>query len=218
VKFVKENLVLVVGLTVPVLLMAGFLAVSALPDGLSDPPQYDLVFTTNDYPSTPVPSTVRLIVKNGALVAQYSRPPGQQGSYGAWKKLYVYEASPRRVRQLTLGFPTDMATLEGTREEAVASAAQFKLDTTLQSPDGYELSYGDRRGGGLLLEIFGGSRGYEPRLRKGTRSVPLTGGTGQPSFDYGGVEFVGWVTARNTARLRLAKTAFDCLPSGQALP
>jgi len=199
VKFIRENLVLVIGLTVPVLLMAGFMAVSALPDRLSDPPQYDLVFTTNEYPSTPVPITVRLIVKGGALVAQYSRPPGQTGPFGVWKKLFVYEGSSRRVRQLTLGFPTDMGTLEGTREEAVASAAQFKLDTTLQSPDGYELAYGDRGGGGLLLEIFGGSRGYEPRLRKGSRSVPLSPGVGQPAFDYGGVEFVGWVTARNQA-------------------
>jgi hypothetical protein len=146
-----------------------------------------------------VPINVRLIVKDGALVAQYTRPPGQQGSFGVWKKLFVYEASSRRVRQLALGFPIDMATLEGTREETVASAAQFKLDTTLQSPDGYELTYGDRRGGGLLLEIFGGSRRYEPRLRKGSHAIPLAPGAGQPAFDYGGVEFVGWVTAKNLA-------------------
>ena len=194
-KFVKDNLVLVVGLTVPVLLMAGFLAVSALPDRLSDPPQYDLVFSTNDYPSTPVPINVRLVVKDGELVAQYIRPPGQQGSYAVWKKLFLYEASSRRVRQLTFGFPSDMAAIEGTREESVASAIGLVLDTTLQSPDGYELAFGDRRGGGLLLELFGGSRGYEPRLRKGSRSVPIAPGGGA-SFDYGGVEFVGWVKAR----------------------
>jgi len=195
VKFVRENLVLVVGLTVPVLLMAGFLAVSALPDRLSDPPQYDLVFSTNDYPSTPVPINVRLIVKDGALVAQYTRPPGQQGSFGVWKKLFLYEASSRRVRQLTFGFPPDMTAIEGTREESVASAMGLVLDTTLQSPDGYELASGDRRGGGLLLELFGGSRGYEARLRRGSRSVPIAPGGGA-AFDYGSVEFVGWVKAR----------------------
>ena len=194
-KFVKDNLVLVIGLTVPVLLMAGFLAVGALPDRLSDPPQYDLVFSTNDYPSTPVPVTVRLIVKDGALVAQYTRPPAQQGSIGIWKKLFLFEASSRRVRQLTFGFPPDLTAIEGTREEPVASAIGLVLDTTLQSPDGYELAFGDRRGGGLLLEIFGGSRGYEPRLRKGSRSVPIAPGTGA-AFDYGAVEFVGWVKAR----------------------
>lgn len=198
-KFVKENRVLAVGLTLPILLMAGFLAVSALPDRLSDPPQYDLVFATTEYPSTPVPINVRLIVKDGALMAQYSRPPGQQGPFGVWKKLFVYDAASRRVRQLTLGYPVDMSTLEGTREETVASTAEFKLDTTLQSPDGYELAYGDRRGGGLLLEIFGGSHSYEPRLRKGSHAIPLAPGVGQPAFDYGGVEFVGWVTARNLA-------------------
>jgi len=111
--------------------MAGFLAVSALPDRLSDPPKYDLVFSTNDYPSTPVPITVRLIVTDRALGAQYTRPSGQQGPFGVWKKLFIYEASPRRVRQLTFGFPADMTTLDGTREEPVASAAGLQLDTTL---------------------------------------------------------------------------------------
>ena len=53
-KFVKDNLVLVVGLTLPILLMAGFLAVSVLPD-LADPPKYDLLFSSPDYPSTPIP-------------------------------------------------------------------------------------------------------------------------------------------------------------------
>jgi hypothetical protein len=196
-KFVKDNLVLVVGLTLPIVLMAVFLALSVIPD-MADPPKYDLVFSSQEYPSTPVPITLRLVVKDGVLVAQYTRPPGQQAFSGGWKKLFVYEASSRRVRQLTFGFPPDMATLEGTREEPVPSAAGLRLDTTLQSPDGYELSFGDRRGGGLMLEIFGGSRSYEPRLRKGGRSVPITAAPGDP-FAYGGIEFIGWVTARNMA-------------------
>jgi hypothetical protein len=214
-KFVKDNLVLVVGLTLPLLLMAGFLAVSALPDALSDSPKYDLVFSTPDY-SASVPVTVRLLVKNGVLVAQYTKPPGQAGS-GVWKKIYVFEASSRRVRQLAFGFPTDMDAIDGTREEPVASAAGLRLDTTLQSPDGYELTFGDRRGGGLLLDLFGGGRRYEPRLRKGSKSVVLAPAVSEV-FDYGNVEFVGWVTGRNVARLRLAAAASDWLPSGHALP
>jgi hypothetical protein len=194
-KFVKNNLVLVVGLTLPILLMAGFLAVSVLPD-LSDPPKYELVFSSQDYPSTPIPINLRLVVKDGVLVAQYAKPPGQQSAVSGWKKLFVYEASSRRVRQLTFGLPPDMAAIEGMREEPVASAAGLKLDTTLQSPDGYELSFGNRRSGGLMLEIFGGSRSYEPRLRKGGHSVPITAGGGDP-FGYGGAEFIGWVTGRS---------------------
>jgi hypothetical protein len=195
-KFIRDNLVLVVGLTLPVLLMAGFLAVSVLPDSFADPPKYDLLFSTTDYPPTPIPVAVRLMVRDGVLVAQYTKPPGQPGNVGAWKKVFLFEASSRRVRQLAFGFPADMAAIDGTREEAVASAAGLRLDSTLQAPDGYELAIGDRRGGGLLIELFGGSRGYEPRLKKGSRSVPLPQLAGE-SFAYGGIEFVGWVTGRN---------------------
>ena len=195
-KFVKDNLVLVIGVTLPLLLMAGFLAVSALPGSFTDPPKYDLLFSTTDYPPTPVPVGVRVLVRDGVLVAQYTKPAGQVSNVGAWKKLFVYEASTRRVRQLAFGFPTDMAAIDSTREEPVASAAGLRLDSTLQSPDGYELAFGDRRGGGLLLELFGGSRSYEPRLRKGSRSIPLPPVAGE-SFAYGGVEFIGWVTGKN---------------------
>ncbi len=191
--FVKDNLVLVVGLTLPVLLMAGFLAASALPDG--DPPKYDFVFSTPDYPSTVIPFNVRLLVKDHGLVAQYTKAPGQPPVAGGWRKLFVYEASSRRVRQLAFDVPSDVQTIEGTREEPVAAAAGMTLDTAPQSPDGYELSFGDRRGGGLLLQIFGGSRGDEPRLRKGGRSVTISGSIGEPF--YSGVEFLGWVTARH---------------------
>src|SRR5215204_5861295 len=93
--FVKDNLVLVVGLTLPVLLMAGFLAVSLLPD-LGDPPKYDLVFSSRDYPSPTVPINLNLIVKDGKLVAQYTKPPGQQPAFGLWKKLFVYEMASGR--------------------------------------------------------------------------------------------------------------------------
>ena len=126
-KFVRDNLVLVIGVTLPVLLMAGFLLASALPDSLAEPPKYDLRFSTDDYPSASIPVTVRLVVKDGALVAQYTRPPNQTGSFGLWKKLYIYEASSRRVRQLSFGLPADKATIEGTREEPVVSAAGLRL-------------------------------------------------------------------------------------------
>ena len=197
-KFVKDNLVLVVGLTLPVLLMAGFLLASALP-GRLDPPKYDLVFSTTEYPNPTIPISVRLVVKDHALIAQYTRLPVPGGAYpnGSWKKLFRYQAASGTVRELSFGFPADMESITGTREEVVEGAKGLRLDTTLQSPDGYELAFDDRRGGGLLLEIFGGSRDYGPRLRKGGQSVPIRPRDGQPAFGYNGIEFVGWVTGGN---------------------
>ena len=48
-EFVKANLVLVVGLALPIVLMAGFLVASGLPQRMADPPKYSLVFAVTDF-------------------------------------------------------------------------------------------------------------------------------------------------------------------------
>ena len=137
--FFKENFVLIVGLSLPVLLIVGFMVASSLPQVLSDPPKYDLVFSTTDYPpnANNIPISVRLVVKDGVLTAQYARTPVAPGNfpYNSWKKLYIYEAKTQKVRQLTFGFPTDVDAITNTREETVEATKNMKLDTTLQSPD-----------------------------------------------------------------------------------
>jgi hypothetical protein len=196
-RFFKENFVLIVGLTLPMLLIAGFLLASRIPQALANPPQYDFVFSTTEYPpnANNIPVSVRLVVKDGVLNAQYVRtivPPGTY-PYNVWKKLYVYEAKSQKVRQLTFGFPADMDKIEGSRNEIVEATKAMKLDTTLQSPDGYELSYDGYSHSGLLNEVFwGGGYSHEPRLRKGASGVRLTTGNGQTYFN--SIEFVGWVT------------------------
>lgn len=196
-KFLKDNFVLVVGLTLPILLMIGFIVFSTLPRSLSNPPQHDLIFAVPDYSaSTNLPVNVMLIVKDGELKAQYTRvaqaPNGGYYSTG-WKKLYRYQAGPQTVRELPFGIPQDVASIAPTREDVVDATKDLKLDTTLRSPDGYELEYGSSRGRGLLTDIFGGSSSYEPRLRKGASSVRLRTGDGRTAFYSGNVEFIGWV-------------------------
>jgi hypothetical protein len=180
----------------------GFLVASNLPESLSDPPKYDLVFATTDYPpnANSIPVSVRLVVKDGTLKAQYVRTIVAPGTYpyNTWKKLFIYDATTRKVRQLTFGFPADMDAIEGTREETVEATKDLKLDTTLQSPDGYEIAYDGYSHSGLLNEVFwGGGYAHEPRLKKGASSVRLTPGDGNTSFSYGNVEFVGWATGKH---------------------
>src|SRR5689334_16179425 len=63
-QFLKDNFALIVGLALPVLLMAGFLVVANLPSTLADPPKYDLVFAVPDYQANVqnLPVAVRLVV------------------------------------------------------------------------------------------------------------------------------------------------------------
>ena len=198
--FFKKNFVLVIGLALPVLLIVGFMVATNLPQTLSDPPKYDFVFSTTDYPpnANNIPVSVRLVVKDGLLKAQYVHTPTAPGAYpyNSWKKLFIYDAKLQKVRQLTFGFPADMEQIEGTREETVEATKNLKLDTTLQSPDGYELAYDGYSHSGLLNDVFwGGGYSHEPRLRKGSSSVRLSSGDGNSSFSYGSVEFVGWAVA-----------------------
>lgn len=198
--FFKKNFVLIVGLSLPVLLIVGFMVATNLPQTLSDPPKYDFVFSTTDYPpnANNIPVSVRLVVKDGVLKAQYVRTAVTPGAYpyNSWKKLFIYDSKLGKVRQLTFGFPADMEQIEGTKEETVEATKDLKLDTTLQSPDGYELSYDGYSHSGLLNDVFWGGGGYsnEPRLKKGSSSVRLSG-DGRNSFLYGSVEFVGWAVA-----------------------
>jgi hypothetical protein len=198
-KFLKDNFVLVVGLTLPILLMIGFIVFSTLPRSVGNPPQHDLIFAVPDYSvsSNNLPVNVTLIVRDGVLKAQYTRvaqaPNGGYYGSGGWKKLYRYQAGPQTVRELPFGIPEDVASIAPTREDTVDATKDVKLDTTLRAPDGYELQYDVNRGRGLLTDIFWSSSSYEPRLRKGASSVRLRTGDGRTAFYSGSVEFIGWV-------------------------
>src|SRR5688572_18816874 len=104
-KFVRENLVLLAGIALPVVMMIGFFVASSLPQTFADPPQYDLVFFVDDYTANTaggLPISVKLVVKDGTLVAQYT-PVTIDNSYSTWKKIYRYEAATGTVREIPFG-------------------------------------------------------------------------------------------------------------------
>lgn len=194
-KFVKENLVLLAGVALPVLMMAGFLIASSLPRTLGDPPQYDLVFFVDDYNSSNganLPATVHLVVKEGTLVAQYVPAVGDN-AYGYWKKIYRYEAATGTVREIPFGFPADLSNITALREEPVSGLEGVRLDTRLQAPDGYELASDEYRGNGLIGDLFWRNGTGRPRLRNGASSVPLELASDTQYYTYGNIQFLGWV-------------------------
>ena len=155
------------------------------------------MFSVLDYQAaSSVPVSVRLIVKDGVLTAQYTKLPAVQGYASAgWRKLYLYEAASRTVRQLEFGFPAGMEAIEGTREDTVAATANLQLDTRLQSPDGYELSYGDgsRRWAArrdflqpAVVARAAAAQGRHQRVTRHRRAVAVR--------RTASAEFVGWVT------------------------
>jgi hypothetical protein len=191
----KDNFVLIVGLALPVLLMIGFMVASSLP-ALGDPPKYNLVFSVSDYRNNqPIPVSVNLVVKDGVLVAQYSKLKDSNNYGYYWRKLYLFDAKTQRVRELEFGLPQNIDQITGINEEAVAATKGMKLSTELKSPDGYELSDSYYRHGGLFNEIFfgWGRNSSGTTITNGSRNVKLSPDDGRTYFYNGQAQFIGWV-------------------------
>jgi hypothetical protein len=193
--FFKDNLVLMVGLALPVLLMVGFMLAQAIPATVTDPPKHDMLFHTQDYAGNKsLPITAAFLVKDGELKVQYTKVAGQYpNTY--WPKLYRYDAKTQQVSELAFGYPDDMDKIEGVRTDTVEATKGLKLSTNQVSSDGYEMTNENYRHRGLVNEIlwdFGGRGGNEMRLRKGAASVKLSTSTGA-TFYYGNGTFIAWV-------------------------
>src|SRR4051812_31810717 len=94
--FIKENFVLVVGLTLPVILIVLFFVASVLPKSMATPPQYQMLFTESRYDNIPPsPYNVDFFVKDGAVKARVWKIPAQGG--GMKKKIMMYDGKTQTV-------------------------------------------------------------------------------------------------------------------------
>lgn len=191
--FIKRNGLLILGITLPFLMMILFMSLSLLPLHIPNPPQYDMIFSVNDYSSNiRSPVDANFIVTNGVLKVQYMR--NTSNSYTNWKKLYIYDAKTLKVKQLEFPLPKNIEKIQQMTEQTVDSTKNLKLDTTLESPDGYLLSYqDDSNGGGLLGSLLWGNYGNEACLKKGSTCIKLVGNGRRAYFYPGYIQFIGWV-------------------------
>lgn len=185
-KFLKENLVLVVGVSMPVVVVLLFLLASGLPKGFTEPPGYDFLFTTNSYRNR-LSVTVDFDVSNKQLRARAYKTKENHSGYVP--KLFLYEHERQTVRELTVELPADLEDLKDGTEIPVADVARWLLDTSRKAPDGYEFRDSYRHRGGLMGEIF-----YSGRRRhavvKGAAVYRIPDTDGQY---YGNINFLGWV-------------------------
>lgn len=198
-RFFKENFVLSLGVFLPVLLMGVFFVSAQLqaPPALKQADiRHDIVFS--DYGGTGGNTSVNasVFVEKDNLYVQYTRT--QQGA-GNIPRLYIYEATSGKMRQLDFSPPDTTDESVFGRKIPVESARGLKIDTSLTSPDGFEFTYDRsyRGGGGMINELFigGGRNNYGPQLKRGKSYFPLpTDATG--GYYYGQLRFIGWVVGR----------------------
>ena len=197
--WIKQNLVLVSGIVLPILLVAGFLVLSNAPRLLADPPEYDFVLVAYRYDyQHPREYSLNFEVRQGTLHGK-ATPLENTNTYTNRQHagIFRYRASEGIFEEIVYELPESLENTEETVTFEVSEAAHLELDKRARSPDGYTfeyLGYGGR--GGLLGELFGMGRRYESHyvLSKNGAQVNLPKPASNPNHYGHDLHFMGWVT------------------------
>lgn len=197
-KWIKQNLVLLTGIVLPVLLVAGFLVLQGAPKVLADPPQYDFLVVGYRYDAQH-PRTYRLSfeVRDGRLQGR-ATPAGAGNAYPNRQHagIFRYEASNVAFTEIAWDLPEGLDGIEEPVTFQVDAVADLRLDKTRRSPEGYVFEYAGYRGrGGLLGEMFGMGRRYESNyvLNKNGAEFNLPSPASTPYYYGHDMHFMGWV-------------------------
>jgi hypothetical protein len=186
--FIKENLVLVIGLALPVLLIVLFFVATVIPKMYSTPPQYEVLFSVQDYNyQNKLDYTIDFKVKNQQLMVKVKKTDGKDNYYNT-KKLMAYDAKNEVMREITI----DVSQFTGDAEILLAETKSMTIDTAMVAPDGYVMENQRYSNNGLVGGLFGGgghNSGY--RLKKGGVGYKIN--TLQNNYYYDQLHFIGWV-------------------------
>ena len=183
-KFLKENWVLCVGFSLPLLLTLLFFMSTQIALSSIDPPRYSVVFY-EDYGRTDDP--YRLVVKGHQLYFLYF-PLTEENNYRKRTKprLFIYNPVTDTKQEIELPSVDDPLIKV---DELVQGLPAKKLTTLEQSPDGYIFDTKYRGDGNLITYMFGGSRSRgDVLLINDSYSVKI------PNVERYATHFVGWLT------------------------
>lgn len=202
-KWIKENLVLLSGILLPVLLVGGFFILNRLPGALADPPAYDflLIVFHNDY-QNPRDYYLTFEVRDGKLSGRVS-PTDEEHRHITRKNagIFRYRTNSNAFEEIVFDLPEGLHQLEASVPLDLGKAAHLKLDKRQQSPDGYQFDFLGYLGhGGLLGEMFGMGRRYENSygLKKGDRYFELPELSSDLNSYQHDLQFMGWVVEEDT--------------------
>jgi len=191
---IKQNLALVVGLAIPVAMVIIIALVIYIPRFFTEPPQYDFVYAVGEgiyyptspysYPEGPYAYPVKGVwpqyfyqVVDGKLVRKDAGDPPME-----YKGIPVADVGPK----FYLHHVTANTSVPITFEDA----EKYVLDTSMRSPDGWEIA-GPSGSGGIFPFFYDGARDYNAKyLKKGSTAILLN--LNLPRDHYGDT-FLAWV-------------------------
>ena len=192
--WLKENLVLAIGLTLPLLLIVLFFVASVLPKSMGTPPQYEMLLSTMKYEYQKSPDyMLDFKVKDKKLMVS-AKKMDDKNNNGSATKLMAYDGKTETVREIAIdNAKTGAAASSG--EIVLVETKDLVIDTNAVSPDGYVLDGSNYNGNGLVGGLFGGgyrNQGY--RLKKGSIGYKISNQQGNYYYDQ--MQFIGWVVKK----------------------
>jgi hypothetical protein len=178
-RFLRDNAFLVAAVSLPLIVVAFFLASTAIPRWTVPPPAYDLLIratdTYNTYNQRNPPVSVDFDVRDGTVEATIR--PVQTGSWGSRARLFIFDHTTMSVNEIAVDLPDTAGTLkEGDAPITIVVDALGgrRLLTQAKAPDGYELENRSQRSPGIVGDVFGMRRyGSEASLVNKGRVVPI---------------------------------------------
>jgi hypothetical protein len=182
----KDNLLIIMGVSLPLLVVLLFVLATTVPKLLVAPPQHDFLFTSyvSAYPNV-APVRVNIDVFQGRARARIYRNQGSQIT-----RLFLLDHGTSNLREIPISIPDQAETLENGTEIRIPELEALRLDPSLTAPDGYEFRGPGYRGGGLVPELLGMRRHRRATISRGGAviSLPL-------DLPHYSVHFLGWVVA-----------------------
>ena len=188
--FIKENLVLVIGLSLPLLLIVLFFVATVIPKSMASPPQYEMLFTVSKYDYQNAPDyLLSYAVKDRQLVIEAKKNEDKPINFNQ-STLMMYDPKAEAMREIRVD--SKIAETALGKAVIVEETKSYEIDNSMTAPDGYSLEGPNYQDSGLMGGLFGGGyRNAQYRIVKGSIAYPLPRSV-QLDY-YNQVKFIGWV-------------------------
>lgn len=149
-RFLKENLILVIGISLPIFLVLVFYFASVIPKMLVKPPKTDLLYLTTSYPHDGITTEI----KDGILKI-WVTPQVRKGSL-PMPRLFRFIAKTQTSKEIPITVSTAPGVIIANKQEEliVPEIKTLKLNTQETSPDGYKAEISSPNVGGVVNLLF----------------------------------------------------------------
>ena len=185
--FLKENIVLIAGISLPVLLALAFILATQIQRMGVEPPKSKVVFATDYFKNaSPRYYPYKFIVEDNTIKLSYE-PPEKYDETILKPQLFVYDPQSGTSEEVKLPEISDK------KQPAVININDILEEgqtlATGNTLNGFTFEQKSQNSGNLMTELFGGGyRSYTSTyLQKGAYRVKI------PEADYYNTELIAWI-------------------------